>query len=665
MSRSSDSFNAEMDFLWRTVGEAQDATERYSREREKARAALEEAGSKAARLERELARSREREEQLKQEADRLRASVRDNARAVEAAAAAAGNAAKAGELKTELSRKDSQKAALEAGLDALKAEAAALRETLAARDAAIDSLKARMQQALELPELARTLKEEARLSGRERSVYDVLMERVENGKRSAAAAAAELNAAAAREKESRAALEAAENELSALRAEASRRRGELSALQAALEEAAGREKVTASEKAALEGRAAQLERELAGKARALEEAASDCAALGRRLDEARMEAERLRQAADEQGVRTQEQKNNFAGAVGQVFELQKRAAELRSELEGQKQRNAALAAELRERDADIEKVNGLLRDAKADLAQEKEAYKRAGLKIKLMESDMEALKSKAAASADYAARMLKAVEARDLRLAELNEAGGKASKRITDLELENEDLRRKSIKFSGFLKREQTDFNTRMIASLERSARDLKTFNLRIPAAERKALEPAMKDMLASLNLLKGWQEYLDPETPEMEETDLTSFVTGETGKWERAFKQKKISIAAAVITPRLRARLSQERVKMAFYHLIKNAYERLPRGGGLRVSLKASEDGRLAVITFEDNGPGFPKEALEKLYAPFNTTDKGRAGIGLAVACRIAEKHGGTLEARNGAQRGAVVELRLPLGGE
>ncbi|MEK7722487.1 MAG: ATP-binding protein, partial [Elusimicrobiota bacterium] len=103
---------------------------------------------------------------------------------------------------------------------------------------------------------------------------------------------------------------------------------------------------------------------------------------------------------------------------------------------------------------------------------------------------------------------------------------------------------------------------------------------------------------------------------------------------------------------------------KILFYQLIKNAYERLQQGGSLRVTLKGAEDGRHAAIRFEDSGPGFSQEALSKLYAPFNTTEKGHAGIGLAVALRIAEKHGGTLEVSNKKERGAVVEVLLPLAG-
>ena len=67
-------------------------------------------------------------------------------------------------------------------------------------------------------------------------------------------------------------------------------------------------------------------------------------------------------------------------------------------------------------------------------------------------------------------------------------------------------------------------------------------------------------------------------------------------------------------------------------------------------------------MLTFEDTGPGLPLETLQKLFMPFNTTEKARSGIGLAVAHRIAQKHGGTLAVSNRKERGALAEVRLPL---
>lgn len=655
MSPPSDAFNTELDYLWRAVGEAQDASARSEAERAEARKGLLDAAGKAQRLERELAESLERESRLKAETENLKISISGDA---ETLARAAGQAREAAEARAALLRKENEAALAGAELASLRAEAGSLREALTARDAAIQAFKERIAGLMALPELARALRVDSELSGKPASAYEELLERAEKGRRAAEAAAADLAAAAERETSFKAALAASETGMAALRAELGGKRRELSALEAALAEAASKENISAGEKASLQGRTAALGAALSEKETALKAALSDCAALRAELDASRFEAEKLRQAADGQALQAQEQRSNFSGAVAQVFELQKRAAALKSALAQAQEQNGALAAELKGREADIETVNGLLRDAKNGLALEKETGRRAGIKIKSLEGEIENLKTKITASADHAARALKAVEDRDLQIDKLRTD----LKKIEELEIENEDLRRKNIRFTGFLKREQADFNSRMIAALDRTAKDLKTFNLRIPAAERKSLEPAMKNLLASVNLLKGWQEYLDPETPELADTELAGFVSGETAKWERAFRQRKLSISAAVLNPRLRAPVAHESMKILFHQLIKNAYERLQQGGSLRVTLKGSEDGRHAAVKFEDSGPGFSQEALSKLFAPFNTTEKGKAGIGLAVARRIAEKHGGTLEVSNKKERGAIVEVLIPL---
>jgi len=657
MSRPSDAFNSELDYLWHVVGEAQDASARSEAERADARKGLSDTSAKASRLERELAESLERERRLRTETESLKLSINKDA---ETLALAARQAREAAESKAQLVKKESEAALSGVELTALRAEAGSLREALTARDAAIESFKERIAGLMSLPELARALKEDSEVSGKPPSAYEELLERLEKGKRAYEAAAAELASASERENTFKASLASSEEELSNLRLELARKGRELTALESALAEAASKADISAGEKASLEGRAAALKAALSEKETALKSALSDCALLRAEMDASRFEAEKLRQASDEHALQAQEQRSNFSGAVAQVFELQKRAAALKSALGQAQEQNAALAQELKGREADMEKVNSLLLDAKNGLATERETARRAGIKIKSLEGEIDNLKTKIATSADYAARVLKAVEDRDLQISKLRTD----LKKIEELEIENEDLKRKNIRFSGFLKREQTDFNTRMITALDRTAKDLKTFNLRIPAAERKSLEPAMKNLLASVNLLKGWQEYLDPETPAFEDTELAGFVTGEVGKWERAFKQRKISISAAVLNPRLRAPLAPEGAKMLFYQLIKNAYERLQQGGSLRVTLKATEDGRQASIKFEDSGPGFSQEALSKLFAPFNTTEKGKAGIGLAVARRIAEKHGGTLEVSNKKERGAIVEVLLPLAG-
>jgi len=85
------------------------------------------------------------------------------------------------------------------------------------------------------------------------------------------------------------------------------------------------------------------------------------------------------------------------------------------------------------------------------------------------------------------------------------------------------------------------------------------------------------------------------------------------------------------------------------------------PGPGGMNgSSLGAWVD--LAVI---DNGPGVPRNKQGWIFEPFNTTKGTRGtGLGLAVAKRIAEEHGGTLTMESEEGRGAIFRLSIPADG-
>ncbi len=652
---ASDAFSSELDYLWDAVKTAQDGEARAASERARASEGLRHAASRIAHLETELARGQERERRLRAEIESFRGEASARAAELDRAAKQAEQLHAAADLRASfekrLLKKDSEAALLDAEVSRLQAEVGTLREALKGREAAVEALKRQLDSFKALPEIAAAVAGDSRVSGQPESVYAHLLGRLDKEK--AAAERAEKTLATAERELAAARAAAAESarETEELKISLEARLRELEGLKAELKAAADAAAVTAAERNALETRAAEIKAALGERGTALERAAAESAALRRDLDAAKAETARVRDEAAAMALKAEEHKGNFTGAVAQVFDLQKRAAALRSELTAERERTADLNEALAARSADLEKINGLLREAKTGLAA----------KVASLEAEIVDLRNKVAAANDYSAKLLRAVQERDLAIGAL-----KADLRKTEaLEMENEDLRRRNVKFSGLLRREQSDFTARVISALEKAAKDLKSFNLRIPAAERKGLEPALKNLLSSVNLMKGWQEYMDPETPELADTDLSGFFSGEAGKWERAFKQRKLSISFAVATPRLRARLHAEGMKMLFYHLVKNAYERLPSGGSLRVTLKGSEDGRQAVLGFEDTGPGFTQEVLGRLFAPFNTAEKGRAGIGLAVCARIAEKHGGALTAANRKDRGALVEVRLPLGGE
>jgi chromosome segregation ATPase len=180
VSKPSDAFNSEMDYLWRAVGDAQDASARSEKERAEARGALEQAASKAGRLERLLTESQARERQLRAEAESLKAAARKDE---ETLAGAAGQARAASEIQVRLRKKENESALLDAELQGLRAETASLREALAAREAAIETFKQQIAGITSLPAIAKTLKEDSRASGKQKSVYEYLLGSLENSRR--------------------------------------------------------------------------------------------------------------------------------------------------------------------------------------------------------------------------------------------------------------------------------------------------------------------------------------------------------------------------------------------------------------------------------------------------------------------------------------------------
>jgi signal transduction histidine kinase len=114
---------------------------------------------------------------------------------------------------------------------------------------------------------------------------------------------------------------------------------------------------------------------------------------------------------------------------------------------------------------------------------------------------------------------------------------------------------------------------------------------------------------------------------------------------------------------------LEGDRVRLAqiLANLLNNAAKYTPRGG--HISLQARREDGHAVIAIRDSGRGISAEWLPRIFEMFHRgsghgeVDQGGLGIGLALSRRLAEMHGGTIEARSeGAGHGSEFVVRLPL---
>jgi len=102
--------------------------------------------------------------------------------------------------------------------------------------------------------------------------------------------------------------------------------------------------------------------------------------------------------------------------------------------------------------------------------------------------------------------------------------------------------------------------------------------------------------------------------------------------------------------------------LRSAIENVVRNALEHAR--AEVDVTLAATADNWL-LVTVTDDGPGVPEDARGRLFEPFfQVASGGRpgrgVGLGLAIAARAAELHGGSIRAAGAAAGGLAVELRF-----
>ncbi len=104
---------------------------------------------------------------------------------------------------------------------------------------------------------------------------------------------------------------------------------------------------------------------------------------------------------------------------------------------------------------------------------------------------------------------------------------------------------------------------------------------------------------------------------------------------------------------------MDPEKLTQALINIMKNGMQAMGRGGTLRIEARSLRDGVEVVIS--DSGSGIPPEQMETIFNYYYTTKEKGVGLGLPIAHRIIEAHGGQLKIESQVGSGTKVIVTLP----
>lgn len=188
------------------------------------------------------------------------------------------------------------------------------------------------------------------------------------------------------------------------------------------------------------------------------------------------------------------------------------------------------------------------------------------------------------------------------------------------------------------------------------------------PLDERGHLATAslLKEVRNLSEMVSSFLNFARPQPLQLEPVALAGLLRECAQELSSLTAERQVEIDLSIESER-EIPADERMLRQALVNLIRNAIEAIPEEATVRrVSVQQSEDRDAngqswAVVEIADTGAGIPPSDLHRIFIPFFTTKAGGHGVGLALAHRVITEHGGTLEAANRSERGAVFTARLP----
>ena len=159
--------------------------------------------------------------------------------------------------------------------------------------------------------------------------------------------------------------------------------------------------------------------------------------------------------------------------------------------------------------------------------------------------------------------------------------------------------------------------------------------------------------------IVNDFQALLKSRQSKFTYVDLNSIVDGVVSLIKKETDAKGIQLAVDISLRPLMINTHMDLLRVAIFHVIKNALESTPKGGTISVS--TSKENNLITLVISDTGSGIPKEVIERIFDPFFTTKEWRFGMGLPLVKQIIAEHMGEIAVKSEEGSGTTCRIVFP----
>jgi signal transduction histidine kinase len=153
----------------------------------------------------------------------------------------------------------------------------------------------------------------------------------------------------------------------------------------------------------------------------------------------------------------------------------------------------------------------------------------------------------------------------------------------------------------------------------------------------------------------------------QLQTVDLRPIVESAAESLRPMAEQKGVGLTLELDSAPVRIAGDADRLQQVVWNLVQNAVKFTPTGGRVEIELSRTRDHARVIV--RDTGRGIAKDFLARLFEPFSqaasirSRDTSGLGLGLSIARRLVELHGGTVIAESaGENAGATFTIALPL---